>query len=306
MIQKFVDSVIPKKGLLGQFRRVLIGLYVMTLVVTILSVSVWTRHQVNVNSRQELNLLVDLVKSVQTYVAEDMVPYLLPRGIFYSPAVSLTVATKSVAKHFLKLQPQYYIRVASDNPLNPTNKSDPLEQKIIEQFRTEANLKSLVKKGKIGGQKYLVSSKPSVSKESCLQCHGVPDQAPPQIVQEYGTNSGYGYVPGQVVGANFVGVPLTNVNSLILKRSLVAFALLTLLFSGIFIFIDRLVQRFVLKPVINMARIARSVSEGLLDEEVSVRSEDEIGELARAVELMRRSLVTATNYIQKLSSNKKD
>ncbi len=69
---------------------------------------------------------------------------------------------------------------------------------------------------------------------------------------------------------------------------------------------DRLVQRFVLKPVIKMARVARSVSEGLLEEEVSVRSEDEIGELARAVELMRRSLVTATNYINRLSRNKKD
>ena len=109
-----------------------------------------------------------------------------------------------------------------------------------------------------------------------------------------------------MVGANFVAVPLTHINSLILKRSLVAFGLLTLLFSGIFILMDRLVQRFVLKPVIKMARVARSVSEGLLEEEVSVGREDEIGELAHAVELMRRSLVTATNYINRLSRNKKD
>ena len=142
-----------------------------------------------------------------------------------------------------------------------------------------------------------------MSQESCLQCHGVPEKAPREVVEQYGTNSGYGYTIGQVVGANFVAVPLTNINSLILKRSLVAFGLLTLLFSGIFILMDRLVQRFVLKPVINMAR---SVSEGLLEEEVSVGREDEIGELAHAVELMRRSLVTATNYINRLSRNKKD
>ncbi|MBC6418528.1 MAG: DUF3365 domain-containing protein [Prochloron sp. SP5CPC1] len=306
MVQKFVDSVLPKKGLLGQFRRVLIGLYVVTLVVTILSVNVWTRHEVNVSSRQELNLLIDMMKANSTYVEEDMIPYLLPRGIVHLPAVSFAVATKRIAEHFLKIQPDYYIKLVSDNPLNPQNLPYPLEETIIERFRTDKSLKKLVEKGKIEDNNYLVYSTPSVSQESCLQCHGVPEKAPREVVEQYGTNSGYGYTIGQVVGANFVAVPLTNINSLILKRSLVAVGLLTLLFSGIFILMDRLVQRFVLKPVINMARVARSVSEGLLEEEVSVRSEDEIGELAHAVELMRRSLVTATNYINRLSRNKKD
>lgn len=134
MVQNLLDSVLPKKGLLGQFRRVFIGLYVVSLVVTIISVSVWTRHEVNISSRQELNLLVDMVKSVQTYVAEDMVPYLVPRGILHSPAVSLTVATKRVTEHFLKIQPQYYIRVASDNPLNPENRPDPWNRKLLSSF----------------------------------------------------------------------------------------------------------------------------------------------------------------------------
>lgn len=200
---------------------------------------------------------------------------------------------------FLKVQPDYYIKVASDNPLNPDNLPQPLEEEILETFRKDRDLKDLIREGKIEGNNYLVSSRPSVSKDSCLKCHGTASTAPKEITDLYKAGTGYGYTSGQVVGVSVVGVPLQDVKSLVFQRSLVAFVVLTGLFSGIFILMDQLIQRFIIKPVTHISRLAREVSGGVLEQEIKSSRTDEIGELAKAVELMRRSLVSATNRLRK-------
>lgn len=62
---------------------------------------------------------------------------------------------------------------------------------------------------------------------------------------------------------------------------------------------DQLIQRFIIKPVTHISRLAREVSGGVLEQEIKSSRTDEIGELAKAVELMRRSLVSATNRLRK-------
>ena len=57
-----------------------------------------------------------------------------------------------------------------------------------------------------------------------------------------------------------------------------------------------------LKPIVKISRIARSVSEGNLEQSISTKREDEIGELVKSFELMRRSLVTASKRIKRISS----
>ena len=91
-------------------------------------------------------------------------------------------------------------------------------------------MKELIFEGVIYDRKYLVSSRPSISRESCLICHGNPADAPKEITDRYGTGSGFNYNVGEVVGASVVGVPINNVNRIVLVRSLIALGI----FSGLF------------------------------------------------------------------------
>lgn len=285
-----------------QFRTILVIVYFVSILISLIFIIIWTRYEVSTAAEKELSLLVDMVKATRAYIAEDVRPYLLEKQFFHSPAVSSTVATKHIANRFLEAQPQYYIRVVSDNPLNPENQPTAFEEELLKRFRADRNIKNLIEEGLMNNNKYLVSSRPSISRESCLICHGSPQQAPKEIIQKYGTESGYNYAANEVVGASVVGVPINNVNRIVLTRSMIAIGLFSMLFLAIFLTINRLIHQLILKPIVKISRIAREVSQGSLDYSVTSRRKDEIGDLANAFELMRRSLVTASKRIKKLSS----
>ncbi len=300
MTSKSIVSLFKTKSIIVKFRLALVIVYILSLIISILVINNLTRQEVYNNAEKELNLLVNVVKSARTYIDKDVRPYLLPKDIFHAPAISPVVATKHIAEHFLDLEPSYYIKVTSDNPLNPDNRPEPIEQKILESFREDRNLESLIIQGRVQNNNYLISAQPSISQQSCLLCHSKPENSPPNIAKEYKGTSGYGYELDQVVGANVVGVPIGNVNQIIFQRSLTAFISLTILFSLIFFIINRLMQRLILKPIINLSHSAQEITDGNLDKEISLARQDEIGQLANSLDLMRRSIITATKRFKKL------
>lgn len=97
-----VEDVASKKSLLWRFRQILISLYLLTLFIMLPVIGVWTNKEVHATANKELGLMVDMVKSLRTFIAEDVRPPLLEKQIFHPPAVSSTVATKKVSGHFFK------------------------------------------------------------------------------------------------------------------------------------------------------------------------------------------------------------
>jgi len=280
-----------KKSLLSKFNLLLIAFYLGSLLVATPVVYYVTRSQTFDAANRELTLLVDMVKSLRSYVADELRPPLMAKGIYHPPAVSSTVATSLVARRFLQAQPDYYVKVASDNPLNPKNKAAPLELDLLARFRANSSLPDLTEAGVINGKEYLVSAKPSHAKEDCLVCHGVPDAAPTEVRDQYGTGSGYGYKPGSTVGVMVVGVPIGNIDEIALQRSLAVIGIITGLFTLFFLAANLLMKRSVISPLVQITEMAQAVSKGQLDTKMEMARDDEIGALAHAFELMRRSLV---------------
>lgn len=281
-----------RKSLLTKFNTLLILFYLGSLAATAPLVYYVTRDQTYESANKELSLLVDMVKALRKYVAEDVRPPLLEQGLYHPPAVSSTVATGRVAMRFLQSQPEYYIKVASDNPLNPRNAPEPFEKKLLEKFRNNPGTEDLIEIGEIKGRQFLVSSRPSRSKASCMVCHGDPAAAPEVIRKEYGTSSGYHYpAAGEVVGAAVVGVPIGNIDQIALQRSLVVIGIITGLFTIFFLAANWMMRRSVIGPVVEITKVAREVSKGDLNTKVEMVRNDEIGDLAHSFELMRRSLV---------------
>jgi HAMP domain-containing protein len=223
----------------------------------------------------------------------------MKQDIFYTPAVSGIVATARIAGYLAEKQPQYYIKNASDNPLNPNNEALGLENELLDRFRDDRGLAALSEEGVIGGKAYLVSSAPKVSKKGCLRCHGDPAKAPADQKVSFGGNKGYGYKTGEVVGVSLVGVPLADVQALSLERSLYVIGGITLLFAVLFIVVNMLVNRLILVPIRTITEVATAVSKGDLNRAVTVADRnDEISDLGQAFELMRRSLITAMKHLK--------
>jgi HAMP domain-containing protein len=291
-----------RKSLAKRFNLSLIMLYVLTILITTPTTYFITKKQVYDRAEQDLGLLVDVVRSIQNYVASDLRPHFMKQEIYYSPSFSGIVATSRIAKYLKQKQPQYYISNASDNPLNPDNEAEGIERDLLELFRRYRDKKVENTVGEIDGKNYLVSSAPMVSKKGCLRCHGEPELAPEDVKANYSTDSGYGYQPDEVVGISLVGVPLEDVQSLTIRRSLMVVGAITLLYSVLFLVVNLLVKRLILEPINEITTVAVAVSRGDVSREVNVEDrKDEIAELANAFELMRRSLVAAMKRMKRKS-----
>lgn len=293
---------VARRSLAKRFNLSLITMYIVTVLMTAPTIYFVTKNQVYDRAEKDLVLLVDVVKSIQDFVAKDLRPHFMKEKIFYSPSFSGIVATTRIAKYLKQKQPLYYINNASDNPLNPKNMTQGLEQDLLEVFRSNRDLKSQTTVGMINGQNYLVNSAPKVSKKGCLLCHGKPELAPEDVKVAYGTETGYGYQSGEVVGVSLVGVPLDDVQALTISRSLVVIGGITVLFTILFIIVNQLVRRLILEPIVEITTVAKAVSHGDISREVIVQKRnDEISDLAIAFELMRRSLVTAMKRMKRKS-----
>ncbi len=290
---------IYRGSLLSKFNISLLLLYLFVIIATVPIIYTVTKNQTESAAEKELSILVDFVKSLRTYIAEDVRPTLLEKNIILAPAVSSTVATGRVAGRFLEKQEGYYIKIASDNPLNSANTAIGLEETLLQRFRDDKDLKEITEKGVINGKDYLVSSRPSVSKAGCMKCHNTPQTVPPEIVNAYGYRSGYNYKMGEVVGLSVVGVPLSDVNEITLKRSLYIIGFVTILFFIVFVIINLQVRKNIISPILDITRKAESISRGNIEERIEINRNDEIGNLSRSFELMRRSIVSMIDKIKK-------
>jgi protein-histidine pros-kinase len=289
----------PTRKIARQFNLILLVLYLVSVALATPTIYYVTRHQVYNQADTELALLVDMVGSIQGYVAKHLRPHFVANDMFYSPGFSGIVATSLIAENFKHRQPQYYIKNSSDNPLNPVNTTNRLERNLLQRYRAQPDLGNIKEIGAIDGQSYLVSSAPKVSKRGCLLCHGDPDTTPDEITTRYGRGLGYNYNVGEVVGVSVVGVPLDNVNAIALQRSVIVIGILTGLFALIFISINMLVRRYLISPILQITEAAHAIRKGDASQTIDVRRNDEIGDLARSVELLRRSFLQAIKRLQR-------
>ena len=285
------NTAIPRPRITKNLNRLLLFLAFIALSLAMVSTYFFTSRQVMEQANNELSLLVDMVKSARAVVREDTRPHFLPKGEFFPPVVSSTVMAKTVASKFKRFRPEYYIAIVSDNPLNKENLPDMAEKKILERFRQTKELENLREVGMIKDQQFLLSSAPAVAKEGCMRCHGAAASAPEAITAAYGTDSGFNWAVGDIVGASIVGVPLASVNQLVFKRSMYIIGFLALIFGLIFLSINRLIKQSIVKPLVSISHTAQDISQGNIHQSIEMVRDDEVGDLARSFELMRRSLV---------------
>ncbi|MFM0501512.1 c-type heme family protein [Paraburkholderia caffeinilytica] len=248
-------------------------------------------------TRHDADVLMRAAEAMQNYTAKHITP-LLATQIQYS-FVPESVPAFSAIEMLNTLQgafPNFSYRSTMLNPTNPRDRPSDWETEVIARLHDQPALKEITGQRRTpGGAHLLFLARPSVIRDStCMQCHSTPAAAPRTMLDKYGPANGFGWTMNEVIGAQFVSVPMSDsiAHGRALWRSFME--ALSVVFAVVLIVLNVMVHFLVTRRLQALSRAADELSLGKLgDVELPTRGSDEIASLAVSFGRMRRSLVTA-------------
>ena len=254
---------------------------------------------VNAVAREEVlqssRIMMESAAGARKYTSEQIAPILKPEigQHFYPQSVSAYAAKRNFDVIHTKF-PDYSYREAALNPTNPQDRATDWEADIINDFRSHPTKEenSFVRSTATGPM--LELARPLVNKPACLECHSTAASAPASMIALYGNENGFGWKPGEIIGAQIVSVPMSasqvraeHIRRLFLVPFLGFLALL-------FVSVNILLHFVVIRPMEKIAKNAEAVSMGKIDmPELDSQRRDQIGRLAASFNRMHRSLAQA-------------
>ena len=245
---------------------------------------------------QQAALMASEGDSASAYTDQEVAPLLAKAGAGqFAPQMIPFLATQDVSRRLQKEWPDYSYRDAALNPTNPADRAAEWEAKIIDRFRADPGLRQIVSQRDTPAGPVLSVSKPiRVSDAACLTCHSTPDKAPAAMVTLYGADHGFGWTPGEIVGAQIVSAPMKLPLAHARQSFLVFVGGLAFVFLVTMVAVNLLLRAFVVRPVAAMADAVGTLSEGRAEgADLPVRGKDEIAALAGALNRLRRRLTSS-------------
>jgi HAMP domain-containing protein len=143
-------------------------------------------------------------------------------------------------------------------------------------------------------------ARPIRNDAGCAACHSTPSAAPRSLIARYGSDNGFGWQAGEVVGAQIVSVPFDNAVANA-DRAFQAYMIsLAAIFAAVFLVVNAALYSMVVRPMRQIARVADRLSLGDISaEDFSQRGAKEIGALIRSFDRMRKSLEKALHLLEK-------
>ena len=214
---------------------------------------------------EKTQLVMAAVEASREYVREDLRPQMYERfgrDFFMLQAMSTSYVGRAVMDNFNLVLPQYVYRRVAENARNPGSEANSLEKSMIKHFQTNPQLRSWQGMLSAQGQKHFMRFKPVHFDQSCMRCHGRPEDAPSDLIKRYGTQKGFGNQPGELAGVVAVGIP---VQSALIEIKDKAASVFIILFAGALFFYLVLVFLFD-RVVVNNLRGVLHVFKGEVGE----------------------------------------
>ena len=261
-------------------------------------------HQVT----DQADLIMQKALAVRSYTVNEVRPLLtqLDDGKFYPQTVPAYSATQT-ANLVRQSRPNYSYKEAVFNPTNPRDKATPAEEQIINRFIADPGLTEIVGSMTVNGVESLYIAHPiRITNPTCLACHSEPEKAPAAMRAVYGDKGGFGWKLNEIVGTQMVVVPYTLPARLAEKTFLSFIISMSIIFALLFLVINITLRKLVLKPVRRITLAADEVSKGNLREaEIKVTGNDEIADMSRAFNRMRRSVIKIVQMMRKIQAQAK-
>jgi HAMP domain-containing protein len=248
----------------------------------------------------EAGLMMDSALAIRAYTAGEILPLLSRQTLDEFPPQS--VPFYAATQNFLRLRdrhPQYMYKEATLNPTNPRDRAADWESDIIQRFRNDAHAQEFVGERDTPMGKSLYLARPIRNEAECASCHDTPASAPRNLIARYGAANGFGWQPGEIVGAQIVSVPFGGATANA-ERVFRAFMIALLaVFAAVFVVINALLYTAAVRPMRRIARIADQLSVGEKSSEDFPQSgAPEIVSMTRSFNRMRTSLEKALRLLE--------
>jgi protein-histidine pros-kinase len=248
---------------------------------------------------QTSRIMMASAAGTRRYTSEEIAPLLTAdmAGAFHPQAVSAYAAKKTFAVLRARFQ-DYSYREAALNPTNPEDQASDWEADIINDFRDHPGKAEVVLQRQTANGPALTLARPLYNAPSCLQCHSRPDAAPPSMLAAYGPYHGFGWRPGDIIGAQLVSVPMTVANKRVDQVRMLFLVPYAGVFLVLFVALNILLDVIVIGPIDRMSKIAEAVSMGDLGApEYSRAGRDQIARISGSINRLRRSLHEALRML---------
>jgi HAMP domain-containing protein len=255
------------------------------------------------NARREVlaeaGMMLDSATAVRVYTANEIIPLLAERmkDEFPPQSIPFYAATQNFL-HLRERHPQYTYKEATLNPTNPRDRAADWEADIIQRFRNDEHAQEMLGERDTPMGKALYLARPIRTEQECMTCHSTPSAAPHSLVAHYGGDNGFGWQPNEVVGAQVVSVPFANATSNADRAFRTFMISLIAVFAAVFLVVNAVLYRLVVRPVRQIASVADQLSLGDMSaQDFPQRGANEILSLSRSFNRMRKSLDKALQLL---------
>ncbi len=242
-------------------------------------------------------IVLSEASSTRRYVENVLRPSmfsLLGTDQFIIEAMSTTFVSSRVQELFAEQMPGYTYRRVASQPRNPANAPDDLEKETLLRFQEEPELSVWSAEVQRNRERvFFVAERVTISQD-CLRCHGRPADAPRELRERYGDQSGFGYQVGEIMGLNSVSVPVQATIAQMRTHTMVLALLSVMGFGAIFLVVNLIFNRLVAHRLGFLSRL----SERLVDLEHDgkhtgdPRTGDEIEALLKRMDFLARHVRT--------------
>ena len=289
---------------LGTKLNLLLGIILLSLTVSsgvILSMMLQNYAEQVVADRALM--LMETMNSIRNYTSTQVQPELSSRLESEEVFLPQTVPAYSAREVFEHLRTkekysQLFYKEATLNPTNLRDKADSFETGIVESFKSSSESQKQGFRSIPGGEIFYIARPLKIEKESCLRCHGKPENAPASLIASYGDDNGFGWQLNEIVGAQIISVPADRVFETAKQlRYLVIGKILIILLAAV-VLLNLFLKFTVTDPIKKMSHLSKKLSMGDMDTQFEQKNNDEIGILAASLNRLKVSMKMAMDMLE--------
>jgi len=195
----------------------------------------------------------------------------------------------------------YQIRQVSNRYRNPKNAPDDFEAAALGEFGRDPLLKERFAITTLEGERVFRYLRPFLVDQSCLQCHGDPDEAPAFIAKLFprDRDQAYNYQIGEVIGAASVTIPMDRLTEQIATNLRASLIYLAGIFLAMVACLGLLTRVAVTRPLGRLGEaIGKTLRSGRFERKIPGGGGDEIGRLIDGFNEMMEHLQEEASHVE--------
>ena len=302
---KALHQAFHRLSLNGKLAGLLSAVFLSSLLVLLIGLNSLFTHYATSQIDHHASSMMGFMDAVRQYTNNHIDPIISPQNQTSDKFLPESIPSFSSQRVLAYLKANgdyanYSYREAALNPTNPLDRADPLETQLIRAFRANADLTVLTGiRQAAGGSSHYVARPIRVSDQKCLACHSTHQAAPKSLVATYGSENGFSWKLGEVVGAQIVSVPIGAIYKakhdslgLVGSLNLATYAVTSVVLLAF-------ISRAIVRPMREIS--ARAFEASIHPDRVEFSEKhraDEIGRIAQSIERMKQSLLIAMQMLK--------